>query len=109
MIKQYPHYLFIEEAAESVQDEQGNWTEMKPTMRFISMCRAESDGKGTEYQVAGGEFQKTTAVIQCPKTCPKVSIGSKVIIANDASCNDVRILGVCLNFDASQLHTRLWV
>jgi len=108
-VKQYPHYLFIEEAGESVQDEQGNWTECKVSRKFISMCREETDGKGTEYQVAGGEYQKATSVIQCPKNCPVVSRGTKAIVANDQECTDIRISGICLNFDPAQLHSRLWV
>ena len=108
-VKQYPHFLFIEEAGESIQDANGNWTECEVSRKFISMCREESDGKGTEYQVAGGEYQKATSVIQCPKTCPKVAKGAKVIIANDKDCSDIRIAGICLNFDPSQLHSRLWV
>ena len=108
-VKQYPHFLFIEEAGESIQDANGNWTECEVSRKFISMCREESDGKGTEYQVAGGEYQKATSVIQCPKTCPKVAKGAKVIIANDKGCSDIRIAGICLNFDPSQLHSRLWL
>ena len=108
-VKQYPHFLFIEEAGESVQDEQGNWTECIMSHKFISMCREETDGKGTEYQVAGGEYQKATSIIQCPKSCPKVAKGTRVIIANDKECTDIRIAGICLNFDPAQLHSRLWV
>ena len=54
IVKQYPHYLFIEVAPESIQDEKGAWTETEPSRKFISMCREESDGRGAEYQVAGG-------------------------------------------------------
>lgn len=108
-VKQYPHYLFIEETPESTQDAKGNWTECNPSRKFLSMCREESDGKGTEYQVAGGEYQKATSVIQLPKTCPKIAKGAKVIIANDPDCTDIRIDGICLNFDPAQLHSRLWV
>jgi hypothetical protein len=109
IVKQYPHYLFIEEAAESIQDEQGNFIECLVSRKFISMCREETDGKGTEYQVAGGEYQKATSVIQCPKSCPVVSRGTNVIVANDKECKDIRISGICLNFDPAQLHSRLWV
>lgn len=109
MVKQYPHYLFIEDAEISVQDEQGNWTESTVSRKFISMCREESDGRGTEFQVAGGEYHKATSVIQCPKNCPKVSKGTMIFVANDHDCADVRISGICLNFDPAQLHSRLWV
>lgn len=109
-VKQYPHYLFVEVASESVQDAEGNWTESDEISRsFISMCREEADGRGTEYQVAGGEYHKATSVIQCPKSCPSVPKGTKVIVANDADCTDIRIEGICLNFDPAQLHSRLWL
>lgn len=109
LVKQYPHYLFIEVATESTQDSQGNWTECEVSRKFISMCREESDGKGTEYQVAGGDYQKATSVIQCPKSCPFVGKGTRVIVANDKDCTDIRIDGICLNFDPAQLHSRLWL
>lgn len=109
MVRQYPHYLFVEEAEMSVQDEQGNWSESKVSRKFISMCREESDGRGTEFQVAGGEYHKATSVIQCPKNCPVVDKGARILVANDPECADVRIEGICLNFDPAQLHSRLWV
>ena len=108
-VKQYPHFLFIEDAAESVQDAGGNWIECESSRKFISMCREESDGKGPEYQVAGGKTQKATSVIQLPTTCQKVAKGAMVVIANDMDCSDIRIAGICLNFDKAQLHSRLWV
>lgn len=108
-VKQYPHFLFIEEANESTQDAKGNWVESEVSRKFISMCREESDGRGAEYQVAGGEYHKATSLIQCPKSCPKVSKGTMVYVANDRDCSDVRISGECLNFDPAQLHCRLWL
>jgi hypothetical protein len=77
-------------------------------MTFLSMCREETDGRGTEIQV-GGIMHKITSLIQLPKTCPKVELGAKVVVANDAEGADVRITGVCLRFDPSQLHSRLWL
>lgn len=108
-VKQYPHYLFIDDVTESVQDEQGNWTESTATKTFVSMCRVEVDGKGTEYEVAGGEYHKATAVIQLPTSCPKIEKGANVTVSDDAECTDIRITGICLNFDKAQLHSRLWV
>ena len=108
-VKQYPHYLFIEVAPESVQDAKGAWVETEPSRKFISMCREESDGRGAEYQVAGGEYHKETSLIQCPKSCPFVTKGAKVYVANDRDCTDIRISGECLNFDPDQLHCRLWL
>lgn len=108
-IVQYPHFLFIEETPDAVQDAVGNWIECESSRTFLSRCREESDGKGTEYEVAGGKIHKATSVIQLPKSCPKVNKGARVIIANDMDCSDIRIEGICLNFDAAQLHSRLWV
>ena len=108
-VKQYPHFLFVEETPESVQDAAGNWIESESSRKFLSVCREESDGRGTEYQVAGGKTIKATSVIQLPKSCPKVDKGARVIIANDMDCSDIRMIAICLNFDAAQLHSRLWV
>ena len=108
-IVQYPHFLFIEETPDAVQDEQGYWSESESSRKFLSRCREESDGRSTEYQVAGGKSYKATSVIQLPKYCPKVNKGARVIIANDIDCSDIRISGICLNFDAAQLHSRLWL
>ena len=109
-VKQYKHFLFIETSSDAVQDEFGNWVGNGGISRkFISMCREESNGGGTEIQVAGGEYQISSSVIQCPVTCPFVPKGTKVIVANDVDCKDVRIEGVCLNCDPAQLHTRIWV
>lgn len=47
--KQYPHYLFaVVAGGESVQDENGNWSESNTTNTFVSMCREETDGRGSE-------------------------------------------------------------
>ena len=91
-VEQYPHYLFVVEgAANAVQDESGNWVEGEVKIKFHSRCREEVDGRGTEIAVAGGTFHKVTSLIQIPKG------------------NDVRIKGVCLRYDPSQFHSRLWV
>lgn len=108
-IRQYPHFLFVETPAESIQDENGDWTENAVTRTFVSMCREEKDGRGQEFATGGGEYHKVTSTIQCPKSCPAVAIGSRVIVANDDSCSDIRISGVVLNCDPAQLHTRIWV
>ncbi len=108
-VKQYPHYLFLASPAdEAVQNEDGEFQEQTQGTTFLSMCRDEADGRGTEIQV-GGMMHKVTSLIQLPKTCPKVNEGAKVIVANDAECLDVRITGVCLKFDPAQLHSRLWL
>lgn len=109
-IEQYPHYLFVVEgAANAVQDESGNWVEGEVKIKFHSRCREEVDGRGTEIAVAGGTFHKVTSLIQIPKGKPTIALGTPVIVSNDDECNDVRIKGVCLRYDPSQFHSRLWV
>lgn len=108
-LTQYPHFLFAEIATGSKQDERGNWSEGEVSRNFISMCRDEPDGKGTEYQVAGGEYVKSNSLIQLPFGCPTLTKGAKVIVANDKECTDIRIEGIVLNFSAGQLHSRLWL
>lgn len=107
-VKQYPHFLFLVTPAQSEQNEDGDFVAGTPTNTLLSKCREETDGRGTEIQV-GGIAHKVTSLIQLPKDCPDVSLGAKVIVANDADCSNVRITGVCLNFKRDQLHCRLWL
>lgn len=108
--KQYPHYLFAVVAGdESVQDETGNWSESGTTNMFVSMCREETDGRGSEIQVAGGKFRRFTSLVQLPKGAPEVEDGTSVFVSNNEDGTDIRISGEALKFDAGQLHSRLWV
>ena len=109
-IEQYKHYLFAVVGGEATKDESGAWTDdTEEHLVFLSRCREEADGRGTEINVGGGKFHKVTSLIQLPKTAPKVAEGAPVVIANDPEGTDIRIRGVCLKFDAAQLHSRLWV
>ena len=108
-IVQYPHYLFAVNAGDSVQDENGNWSDAETTNIFISTCREETDGRGSEIQVAGGTFHRFTSLIQLPKGAKKVEVGSTVFVANQADGTDIRIQGVVLKYDVGQLHSRLWI
>ena len=107
-VKQYPHFMFVVASETSTQDENGDFPVNTPANTFVSRCREETDGRGSEIQV-GGMMHKVTSLIQLPKDCPDVQLGDNVIVANDAECSDVRITGVCLNFKRDQLHCRLWL
>jgi len=110
MVKQYPHFLFAIIGGETTQDDNGDWVQPDgATMLFISSCREETDGRGTEIKVADGTFHKITSLIQLPKGSPKVEIGTTVFVSNDQDGLDVRIKGTVLKFDNGQLHSRLWV
>ncbi len=113
MVKQYPHYLFALIGGKAVQNDDGVWDTLPDedgaAPKFLSACREETDGRGTEITVADGKFHKVTSLIQLPKGSPKVEIGTTVFVANDPGGADVRIKGTVLKFDNGQLHSRLWV
>jgi hypothetical protein len=110
MIVQYPHYLFAANSGiESVQDANGIWNESEATNEFISACREETDGRGSEIQVAGGTFRRFTSLVQLPKEAQRVEVGTTVFVSNDTNGSDIRIQGVVLKYDVGQLHNRLWV
>ena len=110
-IVQYPHYLFVvKNGGEAYQDGDGNWVQpdnAKPEM--VSICREETNGKGTQIQVAGGTFRVFSAMIYLPKGAPVIADGTTVFASNDIAGTDIRIKGTALKFDDGQLHSRLWV
>lgn len=111
MVTRYPHYLHIDNTPEVTQDEHGDWVanDFESATKQISRCREETNGAGTRFNVGGGEYINASSVIQLPKDCPIITKGTKVYITNDPQGEDVRISGVCLRFDQSQLHSRLWL
>jgi hypothetical protein len=109
-LKQYPHYLFaIVAGGESVQDENGNWSDSESTPTLLSVCREETNNRGTELQVAGGTFHVFASLIQLPKNATKVEVGTSIFVSDNADGTGVRIQGVVLKFDDGQLHSRLWI
>ncbi len=109
MIVQYPHYLHAVIGGESTQDDNGNWIQQEEEVVFISKCREETNGKGTQIQIAGGSFYVFASLIQLPRGAKQVSVGTQVFVSNDESGSNVRVKGTALKFDAGQLHSRLWV
>lgn len=109
MVNQYPHYLFALIGGESIQDENGNWTESESTSIFISTCREETDGRGTQIQVAGGTFHVFSSLIQLPKDAQRVEVGTTVFVSDESDGSTQRIKGTVLKYDNGQLHSRLWV
>lgn len=110
MVKQYPHFLFaVIPCGESIQDENGDWSDSGATNVFISMCREETDGRGSEIQVAGGTFRRFTSLVQLPKGAQRVEDGTSVFVADNADGSGIRVTGTALKFDDGQLHSRIWV
>lgn len=108
-MKQYPHYLFAKETSESVKDDNGFWTSGEQKTVFLSMCREETDGRGSEIQTADGTYRKYSAIIQIPKGALIIEEGTSVFVSDNKDGSSVRINGVVLKFDKGQLHSRLWV
>lgn len=109
MVTQYPHYLFALTTGESMQDENGYWTEEEGKIVFLSKCREETDGRGQEIQTADGTYHKFSSIVQIPKGDLMIKEGTEVYVANKEDGTDIRIKGVALKFDKGQLHSRLWL
>ena len=109
MVEQYPHFLFVINGGESMQDEDGNWTQQEETIEFVSKCREETNGKGSQIQVAGGKFHVFASLIQLPKSTLLIGDGTTVFVTNDEAGKSVRVKGDSLKYDVGQLHLRLWV
>lgn len=109
MVRQYPHYLFTLITVESTQDENGYWSDEEQKAVFLSMCREETDGRGSEVQTADGTYRKFSSLIQIPKGALIIEEGTSVFVAENEDGSGVRIKGTALKFDKGQLHSRLWV
>ncbi len=94
---------------ESTQDSTGAWVEASTSSRVLSECREETNGKGVEIPIAGGEFRRFSSLILLPKNCPIVKEGTQVSVSNDREGKEIRIRGEVLKFDKGQLHNRLWL
>lgn len=109
VIKQYPHYLFALATGESAQDENGYWTDAEQKVIFLSKCREETDGRGSEVQTADGTYRKFSSIIQIPKGALNIEEGTNVFVSDGKDGSGIRIKGIALKFDKGQLHSRLWV
>lgn len=109
MVRQYPHYLFALTTGESTQEEDGYWSDEDQQAIFLSMCREETDGRGSEVQTADGTYRKFSSLIQIPKGALIIEEGTSVFVAENEDGSGVRIKGTALKFDKGQLHSRLWV
>lgn len=108
--KQYPHHLIlIKPGGDSVQDENGDWSESTPINEFKSMCREEPNGSGEELNVGGGKYYKYSSLVQMPKGVKGIKEGDSILIANDRNGQDVRVQGIVLKFDSRELHCRMWI
>lgn len=109
MVAQYPHYLFTLTTGESMQDENGYWTDTEQQIIFLSMCREETSGRGQEVQTADGTYHKFSSIVQIPKGDLMIEEGTSIFVSDHEDGTSIRVKGAVLKFDKGQLHSRLWV
>lgn len=109
MIEQYPHYLFVLSSPESTQDGDGNWVEESGEWVLHSICREQTNGRGTVVNVADGKAVVFASVIHLPDEAEMIKEGTEIMVSTTATGNGERIKGRVLKFDKGQLHSRLWV
>lgn len=107
---QYPHFLFIKQVTEATQDAEGNWSDASESWAFHSICREQTNGKGSVVNGQDGKAIVFSSVIHLPITSERIIEGTDVLIsASEDSSAIVLIQGQALKFNAGQLHNRLWV
>ena len=97
------------ETQDDYRDEDGNWVSGGTTHVYKGKCREESSGKGSQLQIAGGEFRIFSSTIQLPKGTDVIKEGDEIFVSDDQAGEEIRIKGEVLKFDKGQLHSRLWV
>ena len=109
-LKQYPHYLFVHVVGDSVQDGDGNWTTPSDTWSLHSVCREETNGKGSQINGADGKAIVFSSTIYLPKIAQKIAEGAEILVSESNSAQGTcRIKKQVLKFDVGQLSCRLWV
>lgn len=113
MITQYPHYLYMREVSEGTQDNSGNWVNNggSPSGWVLhSMCREETNGKGSTINGTDGKAVVYSSTVYIPRGAGEIKEGTEVVVSQFNDPEDgVRIKGQILKFDKGQLNNRLWV
>lgn len=109
-MKQYPHFLFVKSVVEATQDVDGNWSNESESWVFHSICREQSNGKGSVINGQDGKAIVFTAVVHLPMASARIKEGAEVLISEtNSSIGLVRVKGQALKYDVGQLHSRLWL
>jgi hypothetical protein len=109
MVKQYPHFLFVKIVNASVQD--GNWSESSESFGLHSVCREETNGKGSMINGADGKALVFSSNVYLPRGTVRIPEGTEVLITetNDSENGVKRIQGSVLKFESGQLNARIWI
>lgn len=109
-VKQYPYYLFKRTVTPSSQDGEGNWSTPTDSWVLHSICREETNGKGSLIRGDDGRAIVFGSTVYMPKSAAKIDEGTEILVSETNSENGVcRIRGQVLKFDVGQLNCRLWV
>lgn len=109
-MKQYPHFLFVRAVGSSTQDSEGNWVPASDTVALHSVCREETNGKGTTINGTDGKAIVYSSMVYLPRTALRIKEGTEVFVCEtEDGLGIIRIKGQVLKFDANQLNARIWV
>lgn len=110
-VKQYPHFLFVlVPGGDSYQDNEGNWVEVPDSWTFHSICREETNGRGTTIQGADGNALVFSSLVLLPRGVERVANGTQVRVCDQKNENGpVRIDKPVQGCDIGQLHGRIWL
>lgn len=108
MIVQYPYTLQLWQAADSVQDENGNWVPGEAAWVDYCKCRDEAVSNGQQVATTDGVMHPVSLLIQMPKGTQPLTAGDKIqVIDADGS---VRVWESKILYSRKdQLHTRAWI
>lgn len=112
MVVQYPHFLFVKNmGGNSVQNPDGSWSNPDAeSWMFHTVCREETNGKGSTIQGADGKAIVYSSTIQMPRTASRITEGTTVLVSESKEPEGVlRIAGKVLKFDNGQMHARAWI
>lgn len=109
MIEQYPHYLLVKVVTDSVQQGDGSWSVATSQWVLHSICREQTNGKGSVVNGPDGKAIVFSSVIHLPLETERIPEGTEVIVSYTESVTGLRLKGQVLKFDKGQLHCRLWV
>lgn len=109
-MQQYPHFLFVRSLGISTQNDDGSWTAGTDRWVFHSICREQTNGKGSLINTTDGRSILYSSVIHLPIQAGRIVEGTEVLVTEGENETDQkRVGGMALKFDAGQLHNRLWV
>ena len=128
-LEQYPHFLYRKIPGAITRDADGNYTDgNSEAWEFVSKCREETNGKGTQVNTSDGRTLVYSSLVQLPQSDTVfVPEGTEVFVAREqlstsslqtltdeglkvlALSRTIATKGVCLKFDQGRLHSRLWI